>query len=81
MADYRGWTGEERRREERRKILERRRAERLAAKTRRMAERRMSQVCYLCHTEFTPKSKDASPICPTCETDALRGGPRHRPRY
>lgn len=81
MADYHGWSGEERRREERRKILERRRKARAEAKTRRKAERRLAQVCFVCHNEFTPTSPGTPLICPTCEGDALRGGARFRPRF
>jgi hypothetical protein len=81
MADYHRWSGEERRLEERRQILERRHKERMAAKERRANDRRLAQVCYVCHTEFTPKTKDGPLICPACEGDSLRGSARHRPRF
>ena len=81
MAEYKDWSGEERRRAERRAILERRRQARKEAKDRRAKERRLEQICYLCHGVFVPKVKGAPLICETCEADSLRGGPRFRPRF
>ena len=75
------WNGDERRREDRRQILERRREARAIAKTRRKTERRLAQICYICHVSFTPKAAGAELVCPSCQDDGIRGGPRYRPRF
>ena len=75
---------EDRRREERRQILERRRQERAEVKAgRRTADRRHEQICFVCRSPFEPKSS-GEVVCPQCQIDGVRGGTgayRKKPRF
>jgi hypothetical protein len=42
---------------------------------RRDTERRQAQVCFVCHNSFEPQS-NGQIICPECQMDGVRGGPR-----
>ena len=43
---------------------------------RRKADRRIAQICFVCHEEFSPK-KSGQTVCDRCHMDGVRGGGRN----